>query len=153
MNLREIQDDIVQRYRIKLDPESKCRTRTHAHPKQRRVCKWVHKNSMPNTFTLFHEIGHVETHKSWMRRCEQEYYATIWAIDVWRNKYGLSITEKLLYKYQNYILMEIYRGKRRHGKGYGVLDLYKYAGIHKTKAEMKKLFPRYESVIDEWQTL
>lgn len=152
MNLREIQEDIVRKYRIKLDPNSTCYTRTHAHPKERRVCKWTYKNSLPNTFTLFHEIGHVETHESWMRRSEQEYYATIWAIDRW-HEYGLDISEKLLYKYQNYILREIYRGKRHHGKGYGVLDLYWHAGIHKSKAEMKKLFPRYESIIDEWESL
>ncbi len=150
MNFREIQNDVIQKYQIKLDPHSTCYRRTHAHPKERRICKWIPKSSFKSTFTLFHEVGHVETKTASMRRSESEYYATCWAIDRCR-EYGLSIPENEIYDYQEYVLEEIRRGKRRHGGGYGVLDLYKYAGIHKTGAEMKKLFPRYESIIDEWQ--
>lgn len=149
MTFREIQDDIVKKYRVKLDPHSKCYRRTHAHVKERRVCKWIPKSSFQSTFTLFHEIGHIETTKTAMRRSESEYYATCWAIDKCR-EYGLNVTEKEIYDYQEYVLEEIRRGKRHHGSDYSVLDLYKYAGIHKTKAEMKKLFPRYESILNEW---
>lgn len=152
MNLREIQDDIIQKYRIKLDTHSTCYRRTHAHVKERRICKWIPKSSFQSTFTLLHEVGHIETTKPSMRRSESEYYATCWAIDKCR-EYGLKIPEKELYDYQEYVLEEIRRGQRRHGGGYGILDLYWYAGMHKTKEEMKKLFPRYESIIDEWEKM
>ena len=41
-------------------------------------------------FMLFHEIGHIKTYKSSMRRCESEYYATVWAIEKFK-EYDLII--------------------------------------------------------------
>lgn len=126
MTYTEIQNEIVKRYRIKLDPQSTCWRRTHAHVRERRVCKWCQKNSMASTFTLLHEIGHIETTKSTMRRCESEYYATVWAIDRCR-EYGLDIPDKIINDYQEYIDEELARGKRRNGSGYFLnLDLRKH---------------------------
>jgi len=113
----QIQNDVVQRYNITLDEFSTCRMRTHAHPEERRVCKWHPKNSVASTFELLHEIGHIETTKRSMRRCESEYYATQWAIDT-AKEYGLIIPDKLLNFYQDYIDRELLRGQRRHGSGY-----------------------------------
>jgi hypothetical protein len=113
----QIQNDVVQRYNITLDEFSTCRMRTHAHIKERRVCKWHPKNSVASTFELLHEIGHIETTKSNMRRCESEYYATQWAIDT-AKEYGLIIPDKLVKYYQDYIDMELGRGVRRHGSNY-----------------------------------
>jgi len=114
----EIQNKVIEEYRIDLCDGTKCKkdwTRTHAHPgKLRRVCKWKQVNSIENTFELFHEIGHIETTKSTMRRCEEEYYATIWAIKEF-SKYDLVVPDKIVKFYQEYINDEHDRGKRRGG--------------------------------------
>ena len=125
----EIQNDVIKRYRIDLCDGTKCKdgdwSRTHAHPKQRRVCKWKQANSIQSTFDLFHEIGHIEANRSGMRRAEEEYAATVWAIDTCR-EYGLYIPESIVKVYQNYIDYTTQRGKRRGGSGYGDLDLWKW---------------------------
>lgn len=122
MKFVEIQNEVIKKYRIDICDGTKCSNdwqRTHAHVKERRVCKWKQSNSIKSTLTLFHEIGHIETTKSSMRRCESEYYATIWAIEKLK-EYGVldkvSNAQKKLY--QNYIYMELDRGLRRGGKGY-----------------------------------
>lgn len=122
MKYIDIQDEVIQKYRISICTDSKCWRRTHAHVRERRVCKWKQINSVESTFTLFHEIGHIETTKSSMRRAESEYYATVWAIERFK-EYGLDVPEKTLKLYQNYIDMEVARGKRRGGSGYGNLQL------------------------------
>ena len=118
----DIQNEVIEKYRIDLCDGTRCAddwARTHAHPRQRRICKWTQKNSIASTFALFHEIGHVETHHSKMRRCEQEYYATAWAIEKLK-EYGIAdkITASTKKLYQNYIYEELRRGTRRGGKGY-----------------------------------
>jgi prephenate dehydratase len=113
----EIQNEVIAQYRIKLDEHSSCKMRTHAHVKERRICKWHQKNSVASTFELFHEIGHVETTTGKMRRCEAEYHATIWALEK-AHEYGLEIPERIIKDYQEYIDMELARGIRRHGTGY-----------------------------------
>lgn len=123
MNLIEIQNEVIKKYRIDLCDGTRCKDgdwqRTHAHPKQRRVCKWKQAASIVSTFTLFHEIGHIENNNSKMRRCEEEYHATVWAIDRMR-EYGLleKIPDKLKSLYQRYIFQELDRGLRRGGSGY-----------------------------------
>ena len=112
-----IQNEVIQQYHIKLDEHSTCYRRCHAHVKERRICKWHPKNSIASTFTLFHEIGHIETKTSKMRRCESEYYATVWAINK-AKEYGLTIPEKIIKDYQEYIDDELDRGKRRNGSNY-----------------------------------
>ena len=59
-----------------------------------------------------------------MRRAESEYYATMWALDRCK-EYGIEVPEKTIKEYQGYIDMEIKRGKRRGGAGYGELKLRK----------------------------
>lgn len=118
MNYKEIQDHVVQKYRVDLCDGTKCDNdwrRTHAHVKGRRVCKWKQANSVQSTFTLLHEIGHIETTKSYMRRCESEYHATVWAIERCK-EYGIAVPEKEIREYQAYIDMEHDRGVRRGGK-------------------------------------
>lgn len=123
MKYVDIQNEVVKKYRIDLCDGRKCKSdwsRTHAHPKKRRVCKWKQKNSVQATFELFHEIGHIEMHNSSHRRCESEYYATIWAIQMFR-EYGLEVPDKVIQEYQDYIDMELERGKRRGGANYPCL--------------------------------
>lgn len=123
----DIQNEVIREYDIDICDGTKCKNdwhRTHAHIKTRRVCKWKQSNSIQSTFTLFHEIGHIETTKSTMRRAESEYYATVWAIKKLA-EYGLAVPDKTIEAYQSYIDREIERGKRRGGSGYGELILRK----------------------------
>ena len=113
MKYIDIQNEVVKKYRITLDPFSNCWSRTHAHIRERKVCKWVQTNSISSTFALLHEVGHIETTKSWMRRCESEYYATVWAIEKCK-EYGITIPDNIVTKYQRYIYNERDRGERRH---------------------------------------
>ncbi|MCM1149490.1 MAG: hypothetical protein NC319_05330 [Butyricicoccus sp.] len=118
MKYIELQNEIISRYNIEICNGEKCPNdwrRTHAHVAERRVCKWEQKNSVVSTFTLLHEIGHIETGKSSMRRCESEYFATVWALRTAR-EYGIKIPEKLIDRYQNYIMLEYSRGIRRGGR-------------------------------------
>ena len=128
MTLKEIQDEVIKKYRIKLNEHSDCWGRMHAHVKQRMICKWKQTNSIRATFDLLHEVGHIETTKSWMRRAESEYYATMWAIYRCR-EYGIKIPKKLFNLYQKYIDMEIDRGIRRGGSGYSELKLPMLTGV------------------------
>lgn len=118
MKYIDIQQDVIRRYNIELCDGSLCRNdwyRTHAHTAQRRVCKWQAKNSIVSTFTLMHEVGHIETTKSRMRRCEAEYFATVWAMRC-AGEYGLEIPGRLIERYQSYIMAEYVRGLRRGGR-------------------------------------
>lgn len=117
MTYAEIQEDVIKRYNIKINSNSDCWKRMHAHVKQRMICKWEPKNSVVSTFDLFHEIGHIETTKSKMRRCESEYYATKWAIERCK-EYSISVPEKVKDRYQKYIDRELERGLRRGGSDY-----------------------------------
>ena len=117
MTYKEIQEHVIKKYRVDLCDGTKCANdwrRTHAHVKSRRVCKWKQANSVQSTFTLLHEIGHIETTKANMRRCEEEYYATVWAIEKCK-EYGIVVPEKEIRDYQEYIDMEHDRGVRRGG--------------------------------------
>ena len=117
MKYSEIQEEVIKKYKIKLEEYSPCWGRTHAHIKERKVCKWHPKNSAQSTFELLHEIGHIMTTKTFMRRCEEEFYATQWAIEI-AKEYGMDIPQKVISEYQRYINMELERGLRRHGKDY-----------------------------------
>lgn len=126
MTYTEIQNEVVKKYQIDLCDGTKCKdgdwSRTHAHVKTRRICKWKQANSVQSTFTLFHEIGHIETTKANMRRAEEEYHATVWAINECK-KYGIELPAKIIKEYQDYIDMEKDRGLRRGGAIYGDLRL------------------------------
>lgn len=114
----EIQQEVITNYKIVIVKNSTCRTRTHAHcDGTRRVCKWQQANSLASTFTLLHEVGHIMTYTSKMRRCESEYYATIWALEQCK-KYGIEVTDKIISDYQRYIDRELQRGLNRNGGGY-----------------------------------
>lgn len=117
MNYKQIQEEVVKKYRIKIKEHSDCWGRMHAHIKTRTICKWHPKNSVQATFDLLHEIGHIETTTSQMRRCEEEYYATKWALERCK-EYGIDVPIKTIQEYQDYIDDELARGKRRGGQGY-----------------------------------
>lgn len=122
MTYIEIQNEVIAKYNIDICENSTCRQRTHAHVKERRICKWRRANSIQSLFTLFHEIGHIECHKSVMRRAEDEFYATEWALAQCKN-YGVKVPQSIVNAYQRYIDLEKARGLRRGGKGYASLQL------------------------------
>ncbi len=114
----ELQRRFIEEYKIEICDGSLCQNdwhRTHAHVAQRRVCKWDSRNSLLSTFTLLHEIGHIQTTKSRMRRCESEYFATVWALAAAAER-GLKVPDGLIERYQKYIWLEYQRGLRRGGK-------------------------------------
>ena len=53
-------------------------------------------------FALLHEIGHIMTNTTKMKRCEQEYFATQWAIDE-AKRMNLKVQKRYLDIYQDYI--------------------------------------------------
>lgn len=117
-NYFKIQQEVINKYKIVIISNSNCKSRMHAHcDGTRRICKWIPKNSIQTTFDLFHEIGHIMTKTSKMRRVESEYYATIWAMERFK-EYNLEVPTLLLKKYQNYIDRELERGLRRGGNNY-----------------------------------
>lgn len=144
----DIQVDIISKYGIHVSADKcpfGCHNRTHAHRKERTVCKWKYCNSYKATFNLFHEIGHIEGNTAQMvKRAEREYYATTWAIDRLR-EYGLGVEMDVLFDYQRYILTELARGRRRGGKDYGDYNLFKYIGINKSLEDV------YNECSSEWQ--
>lgn len=118
MKYLDIQKEVIEKYNVKIVYNSKCWSRTHAHcDGTRRVCKWNAANSIATTFILFHEIGHLETYKTKMRRCESEFAATQWAIDKFK-EYKLKLPEKTIQMHQEYVFRELDRGLRRGGKNY-----------------------------------
>lgn len=127
MNFTDIQNEVIKKYNIILCDGTMCDgtkcphawRRTHSCGMERKIYKWDFTNSIEATVTLFHEVGHQETHTSKMRRCESEYYATVWAIDRLR-EYGIldKVSTKQKELYQNYIYRELDRGIRRGGKNY-----------------------------------
>lgn len=121
MTYLEIQQDMVAKTRVHISCTciKGCKSRMHAHLKERTVCKWIPKSSVQCTFDLFHEIGHIMTNTSTMRRCEEEYAATQWAIDSLKS-YGVKIPKSTISAYQRYIDDELARGKRRGGSGYPI---------------------------------
>lgn len=122
---QDIQDSLIKKYRIQLCNGTLCKndwSRTHVHIQKRRICKWVSKNSLQSTFTLLHEIGHIENNNSNMRRAEKEYYATKWALEE-ADKLGLEVPESVIRFYQQYIDYTKDRGIRRGGSNYSDLKL------------------------------
>ena len=128
----DIQQDAIKRYGVTLCYGELCKDdwqRTHVHIREKKICKWYPKNSIQSTITLLHEIGHIKTNKgingqtmayqktnkSTYRRCEQEYYATVWAFKEAREHYGLDIPDSVIKEYNDYVKMEHDRGVRRGG--------------------------------------
>jgi hypothetical protein len=150
---KEIQDEVIEKYRITINEHSDCYSRVHAHIRSRMVCKWKRANSVQSTFTLLHEVGHIVANNSTMRRAEQEYYATAWALRRC-NEYAIDVPDNILNLYQSYILMEVARGMRRGGKGYDLesLNIYTVLGVDKTIEEFKEeLTPVWRDAINGWR--
>ncbi len=73
------------------------------------------KANAESIFNLLHEIGHIKTNKPGMKRCEEEFYATEWAIKE-INNLNIKLEDRVKTSYQSYIYN--WRGSaiRRHAK-------------------------------------
>ena len=111
-NYMALQEQAIRDYRIVMRPDSDCWKRTHAHVDQRMICKHTPKESYASLFLLLHEIGHIETHKPGMKRCEQESEAVRWSIAKLR-ELGLPVKRRQLASYKKYVRMTYDRGVRR----------------------------------------
>ena len=70
-----------------------------------------------NIFEMLHEIGHILNNDDTMKKCEREYYATVWAIKE-SKKYKLKISKECKNMYQDYI-----NGFARNRKTISVKDV------------------------------
>ena len=66
-------------------------------------------------FDLLHEIGHIKTNTSKMRRFEEEYSATKWAI-VQAKKYNITLSLSDRKDFDDYILGLVDSCRKRNGK-------------------------------------
>lgn len=84
--------------------------------------------TIDNVFEFLHEVGHLETNTTKMKRCMQEYLATQWAIDEYQ-KYGIKPSKETIDIYQEYIYgwreRYISRSKTMPSKNEITLSLYK----------------------------
>ena len=71
--------------------------------------------SVESLFDLLHEIGHIMTNTSKMKRCEEEYYATQWAMKEIKS-YDLNLPEKRKQEFQDYIYKWRETGIKLNGK-------------------------------------
>lgn len=81
------------------------RERTFCYPRLKIIVINVDDFINPNEdiiFDFLHEVGHLKTNTPKMIKCEEEYYATEWAIKEIK-KYGIYPTYKRLLEYQLYI--------------------------------------------------
>lgn len=90
------------------------------------ICKWDYAEDLEETFDLFHEIGHCQNNAPNMRRCEQEYSASVWAVVHLLFEYDIIINDSIIQRYEDYIEMEKLRGIKRGGRNYGNLDFKKF---------------------------
>ena len=66
-------------------------------------------------FDLLHEIGHIKTNTNRMRRFEEEYFATEWAI-VQAKKYNIILSSYDKQDFDDYIISLANSCRKRHGK-------------------------------------
>ena len=81
---------------------------------------YISKNQYENAdaesvFNLLHEIGHLKSNKPGMKRCEEEYYATVWAIKK-SKKYNIKIPKYIRNSYQEYIYNWRTSAIKKHAK-------------------------------------
>ena len=91
------------------------------------------------------------TKTSKMRRCESEFYATVWAIQE-LNKYELKVPEKQLNAYQRYIYRELDRGLRRGGDNYLSKEELDLGNALTIDLKLKKIpnKKKYEQLHNHW---
>jgi hypothetical protein len=104
-SILQIQNGIIAEYRNTIHFRPTNEKGAYCYVPERII--YLHTDSFFNPtpsslFDLLHEIGHIMTNKSGMKRCEEEYYATQWAISEMK-KYDYMISDKRKDEFQQYI--------------------------------------------------
>lgn len=107
LELFKIQNDLYEKYKEKYKIGFTTEKRAYCYIKSKEIFlslnDWL--NPTPRSiFDFLHEIGHLETNTNKMKRCEEEYYATQWAVVEFKNL-KLSLCKKDKELFQNYIYM------------------------------------------------
>lgn len=111
---KELQEKVIAEYNINIVENSTCWNRMHAHCEDgsKRICKWKQAESYISLYDLLHEIGHIETWKRGMKRCEEESIAILWQNNKIK-ELGLPLKRKYAQQYKDYVAMTYMRGIRR----------------------------------------
>ena len=104
-SISEIQNEILNKYKNVIDFRVSNDQIACCYIKEKIV--YIYQKNWLNPtnealFDLLHEIGHILTNTSKMKRCEQEFYATQWAIEELR-KYNIKLNKKRKDEFQQYI--------------------------------------------------
>lgn len=116
-SLSEIQNEIINKYKDVIDLRVTTEE-AHCYVPEKIVYINGSKFLYPTNESIFdflHEIGHIMTNTKKMKRCEEEFYATQWAIKEIK-KYGLEISTKRKSEFQNYVWAWRETGMKLKGK-------------------------------------
>lgn len=131
---QQLGQDYLDKYKITLCPRTVCTcwSRTHAHVKERKICKIDLPKSRVALFDFLHEVGHIVAEKanytSNVPRALAEYNATQWGITEMQRS-NISVPRKQVKSYNRYVKNKLARGLRR--------------GLRKVPAEIRHLKPKY----------
>jgi len=101
----QIQNDLIVKYCNTINFRPTNEKGAYCYVPERIICISCDNflNPTPTSlFDLLHEIGHIMTNKPGMKRCEEEFYATQWAIAEMK-KYKYEISDKRKNVFQEYI--------------------------------------------------
>lgn len=100
-----IQNELYEKYKNEIEFRFTSKSTPYCHVPEKIIYLRLDKFFEPtenSVFDMLHEIGHIKTNTSKMKRFEEEYYATVWAIKE-AKKYKLELSQKRKDEYQNYI--------------------------------------------------
>lgn len=101
----ELQYEVINKYKEIIDFRVSSQTVAYCYVPERIVYIHTHDFLYPTVnsfFDLLHEIGHILTNTSDMKRCQEEFYATEWAINEMK-KYGYELSDERKNEFQQYI--------------------------------------------------
>ena len=104
-SLLEIQNEIINMYKDTIDFRIDNKDCAYCYVPEKIIYlngKDLLYPTVESLFDLLHEIGHILTNTSKMKRCEEEFYATQWAITEIK-KYGYTLSDKRKDEFQQYI--------------------------------------------------
>ena len=113
-----IQNELFKKYKNEIEFRFTNESAPYCHVPEKIIYLCLDKYFNPtvnSVFDMMHEIGHIKTNLPGMKRCEEEYHATVWAIKE-AKKYKLEIPQKRKDVYQNYIWYWRERGIKSRAK-------------------------------------
>ncbi len=110
-------DGMIDGHKCQNERYSAHRCAYHNGSENRRIRNWKQENTVLSTFVLLHEIGHLQEHYEY--RVEDEYEATVWAMEMCRELH-IPIDRKTLSKKQ----IDIIRWYDRYAEKYAGADLF-----------------------------